>query len=226
MEYPWTYWSWWWWKTDWQNYNDIQRAASKDWLLLGTWTETSWSVVVTSEIVNIATLTVWERRSDRVRRTGNSRNSGQNIIEKIFPYLTFDFVSFKEKFIIRRRRKRKRRGRLKADFHLKTIILHTHVLGVSENGATRLSNAHDMCYAVFRYSDTGNPILNSKMSGIVLIIPQQMALCWDFSTACACVFVYVYVQEWASVDLTTETASRSPLWNSLSTFTTPIHPIH
>ncbi|XP_059187741.1 uncharacterized protein LOC131970372 [Centropristis striata] len=33
-------------------------------------------------------------------------------------------------------------------------------------------------------------------------------------------------QEWASVDTPTETASRSPLWNSLSTFTTPIHPIH
>ncbi|XP_073327262.1 uncharacterized protein [Pagrus major] len=33
-------------------------------------------------------------------------------------------------------------------------------------------------------------------------------------------------QEWASGDTTTETTSRSPLWNSLSTFTTPIHPIH
>ncbi|XP_078136933.1 uncharacterized protein LOC144537242 isoform X1 [Sander vitreus] len=33
-------------------------------------------------------------------------------------------------------------------------------------------------------------------------------------------------QEWASVDTTTETGSRSPLWNSLSTFTTPIPPIH
>ncbi|XP_034398609.1 uncharacterized protein LOC117737007 isoform X2 [Cyclopterus lumpus] len=33
-------------------------------------------------------------------------------------------------------------------------------------------------------------------------------------------------QEWASLDTTTETASRSPLWNSHSTFTTPIHPIH
>ncbi|XP_035516374.1 uncharacterized protein LOC118327202 isoform X1 [Morone saxatilis] len=33
-------------------------------------------------------------------------------------------------------------------------------------------------------------------------------------------------QEWASVDTNTETLSRSPLWNSLSTFTTPIHPIH
>ncbi|XP_070684219.1 uncharacterized protein [Pempheris klunzingeri] len=33
-------------------------------------------------------------------------------------------------------------------------------------------------------------------------------------------------QEWASADTTTETASRSPLWNSLSTFTTPIHPVH
>ncbi|XP_036971978.1 uncharacterized protein LOC119029324 isoform X1 [Acanthopagrus latus] len=33
-------------------------------------------------------------------------------------------------------------------------------------------------------------------------------------------------QEWASGDTTTETVSRSPLWNSLSTFTTPIHPIH
>nr|XP_046267031.1 uncharacterized protein LOC124070809 isoform X2 [Scatophagus argus] len=33
-------------------------------------------------------------------------------------------------------------------------------------------------------------------------------------------------QEWASVDTTTETPSRSPLWNSLSTFTTPIHPIY
>ncbi|XP_042341866.1 alpha-1B-glycoprotein-like isoform X2 [Plectropomus leopardus] len=30
-------------------------------------------------------------------------------------------------------------------------------------------------------------------------------------------------QEWASVDTTTETRSRLPLWNSLSTFTTPIH---
>lgn len=33
-------------------------------------------------------------------------------------------------------------------------------------------------------------------------------------------------QEWASVDSPTETASRSPLWTSLSTFTTPIHPYH
>ncbi|XP_044044938.1 uncharacterized protein LOC122872903 isoform X4 [Siniperca chuatsi] len=33
-------------------------------------------------------------------------------------------------------------------------------------------------------------------------------------------------QEWASVDTTAESATRSPLWNSLSTFTTPIHPIH
>ncbi|XP_074486542.1 uncharacterized protein LOC141764826 isoform X2 [Sebastes fasciatus] len=33
-------------------------------------------------------------------------------------------------------------------------------------------------------------------------------------------------QERASVDSTTETASRSPLWNSHSTFTTPIHPSH
>lgn len=33
-------------------------------------------------------------------------------------------------------------------------------------------------------------------------------------------------QEWANEEATTETASRSPLWNSLSTFTTPIHPIH
>ncbi|XP_056264817.1 uncharacterized protein LOC130189856 isoform X2 [Pseudoliparis swirei] len=33
-------------------------------------------------------------------------------------------------------------------------------------------------------------------------------------------------EEWASLDITPETASRSPLWNSHSTFTTPIHPIH
>ncbi|XP_054460393.1 uncharacterized protein LOC129095837 isoform X2 [Anoplopoma fimbria] len=33
-------------------------------------------------------------------------------------------------------------------------------------------------------------------------------------------------QELASLDTTTGTASRSPLWNSHSTFTTPIHPIH
>ncbi|XP_068583293.1 uncharacterized protein [Cebidichthys violaceus] len=33
-------------------------------------------------------------------------------------------------------------------------------------------------------------------------------------------------QEWASLDTPTENASRSPLWNSHSTFTTPIHPIH
>ncbi|XP_044195731.1 uncharacterized protein LOC122972582 [Thunnus albacares] len=33
-------------------------------------------------------------------------------------------------------------------------------------------------------------------------------------------------QEWACGDSTTETTSRSPLWNSLSTFTTPIHPVH
>ncbi|KAL7404285.1 hypothetical protein ABVT39_012512 [Epinephelus coioides] len=33
-------------------------------------------------------------------------------------------------------------------------------------------------------------------------------------------------QEWTNVDTTTGTGSRSPLWNSLSTFTTPIHPIH
>ncbi|KAI9545725.1 hypothetical protein NQZ68_034495 [Dissostichus eleginoides] len=33
-------------------------------------------------------------------------------------------------------------------------------------------------------------------------------------------------QEWASVDSPTETASRSPLWTSHSTFTTPIHPYH
>ncbi|KAL6110171.1 uncharacterized protein ACO6RY_19312 [Pungitius sinensis] len=30
-------------------------------------------------------------------------------------------------------------------------------------------------------------------------------------------------QEWESLDSTTETASRSPLWNAHSTFTTPIH---
>ncbi|XP_034713578.1 uncharacterized protein LOC117935482 isoform X1 [Etheostoma cragini] len=33
-------------------------------------------------------------------------------------------------------------------------------------------------------------------------------------------------QEWASADTTTETAHGSPLWNSLSTFTTPIPAIH
>nr|XP_020502029.1 uncharacterized protein LOC109993432 [Labrus bergylta] len=33
-------------------------------------------------------------------------------------------------------------------------------------------------------------------------------------------------QEWASADRTTEGSSRSPLWNSMSTFTSPIHQIH
>ncbi|XP_041789605.1 uncharacterized protein LOC121604217 isoform X2 [Chelmon rostratus] len=32
-------------------------------------------------------------------------------------------------------------------------------------------------------------------------------------------------QEWSGLDTTTETASRSPLWNPVSTFTTPIHPM-
>ncbi|KAM7009450.1 uncharacterized protein LKV04_001417 isoform 2-T2 [Tautogolabrus adspersus] len=33
-------------------------------------------------------------------------------------------------------------------------------------------------------------------------------------------------QEWTSADTTTEGGSRSPLWNSMSTFTSPIHQIH
>ncbi|XP_068448211.1 uncharacterized protein [Clinocottus analis] len=33
-------------------------------------------------------------------------------------------------------------------------------------------------------------------------------------------------QEWAGPDTPTDTASRSPLWNSHSTFTTPVHPMH